>query len=486
MSETAIDMTQFKQNFIGGKRVDPLGSDVIEVHSPYDGKLIGSTPAAAKQDVDLAVSTARAAFDRGPWPRMTPAERAAILARFAERHAARAQEFAAFISSENGSPLWFTSAVQQGIAAQNGAYLETAARYPWEIRQDGLPAGETVWRQEPVGVVAAIIPWNAPHQSALVKLFPALLVGCTVILKLAPETALDGQFLGELFTEAGVPEGVVSVLAADRDVSEYLVAHPGVDKIAFTGSSATGKRIASLAGEGLKRVSLELGGKSAAIVLPDADIASTIGALRYAAFPNAGQSCGAQTRILVARAQHDLFVDALAADVAAMRIGDPGDPQTFMGPLVSERQRRRVADYIELGIAEGAIVAAGGPGMPAGIGGGAFVRPTVFAQADNAMRIAREEIFGPVVCVIPYDSIADAIRIANDSVYGLSGSVWTSDPEQGLCIARQIRTGTLFVNQAAPDFLSPFGGYKQSGIGREFGAEGIHAYVEHKAIRVGR
>ncbi|PLZ03185.1 aldehyde dehydrogenase [Burkholderia sp. WAC0059] len=479
-------MTKFGQNFIGGKRVAPLGTAIIEVRSPYNGELVGSVPAAGEADVDLAVRVARSAFDNGPWPRMTPAERQAVLSRFAELHASRAQEFAAFVTRENGSPIWFTHAVQQGIAPQNAAYLEVAARYPWEARQTGMPAGETVWRREPVGVVAAIIPWNAPHQSALVKLFPALLAGCTVILKLAPETALDGQFLGELLTEAGVPDGVVSILAADRDVSEYLVTHPGVDKIAFTGSSAAGKRIAALAGERLKRVSLELGGKSAAIVLPDADIAATVAMLRYAAFPNAGQSCAAQTRILVARTQHDALVDALVDNVAGMRIGDPADPETFIGPLVSARQHRRVAGYIALGIAEGAVVAAGGPGMPAGIDRGAFVRPTVFANVDNAMRIAREEIFGPVVCVIPYDDLSDAIRIANDSAYGLAGSVWTSNPEHGLEVARQIRTGTLFVNQAPPDFLAPFGGYKQSGIGREFGVEGIGHYVEHKAIRMGR
>lgn len=475
-------MANFTQNFIGGKRVDPLGPNLISVYSPYDGSFTGATPEATTADVDLAINVARKAFDNGPWSRMAPAERQAILTRFSALHAARADEFARLITSENGSPIFFTNMVQGGIAAQNAAYLKAAAGYPWEVRQAAFPRGETVWRREAIGVVAAIIPWNAPHQSALVKLFPALLAGNSVVLKLAPETALDGQFLGELFTEAGVPAGVLSILAAGREVSEYLVAHPGVDKIAFTGSTAAGRRIAAVAGAQLKRVSFELGGKSAAIILPDADIAMTVGALHYASFPNAGQSCVAQTRILVPQSRHDEFVATLVADVAAMTIGNPADPNTYIGPLVAERQRAHVAGYIDRGITEGATVAIGGPGLPDGINQGAFVKPTVFANVDNGMAIAQEEIFGPVVCVIPYDMTSDAVRIANASDYGLAGSVWTADPELGLSIARQIRTGTFQINGKGPDFLAPFGGYKHSGIGREFGTEGLNHYVEHKAI----
>lgn len=475
-------MTSFTQNFIGGERVAPHGTEFLEVRSPYDGTLVGTVPAASRADVDLAVAAARRAFDAGPWPRMAPQERQAILRRFAELHAAKVDDFARLISSENGSPIWFTTAVQHGVAVQNQAYLQAAASYPWEIRQAAMPHGETLWRREPLGVVAAIIPWNAPQQSALVKLFPALLAGCTAILKLAPETALDGQLLGEMFAEAGVPKGVVSILAADRDVSEYLVGHSGVDKIAFTGSTAAGKRIASLAGESLKRVSLELGGKSVAAILPDADMTTAIAAMPYGAFINNGQSCVAQTRLLVPADKHDQFVEGLVASVSALKIGDPGDPQSFITPLVSARQQARVLDYIALGIGEGATVAVGGTGMPEGIERGAFVKPTVFANVNNSMRIAREEIFGPVVCVIPYKDIDEAVAIANDSPYGLAGSVWTSDQENGLQFARRIRTGTMSVNGRGPDFLAPFGGYKQSGIGREFGAEGISHYIEHKSI----
>lgn len=475
----------FTQNFIGGRRVDPLGDEVIEVRSPYDNAVAGSAPLATKADVDLAVAVARKAFDRGPWPRMPVTDRAAIVSKFAELYDNQADEFARLVTAEMGAPSWFANDIQVLIRNQNDAYLSAAGQYPWEVQRAGFPAGASVWIREPVGVVAAIIPWNAPHQVALAKLFPALLAGCTVILKLAPETAVDGQYLGELFAEAGLPEGVLSILVAHRDVSEHLVVHPGVDKIAFTGSSAAGRRIASLSGERLRRISLELGGKSAAIVLPDADVDETVGALRYRSFPNNGQVCVAQSRILVHRDKHDGFVEALADNVATMTIGDPADPDTFLGPLVAERQRQRVSDFISAGIEEGAEIVIGGLGMPEGINHGFFVRPTVFANVDNGSRIAREEIFGPVVCVIPYADLDDAVRIANDSDYGLSGSVWTKDPELGLAIARRIRTGGITINNAAHDLLSPFGGFKQSGIGREFGPEAINHYIEHKTVAVG-
>jgi acyl-CoA reductase-like NAD-dependent aldehyde dehydrogenase len=477
-------MTSYDKLFIGGKRVAPLSIEVIEVRSPYNGSLVGTVPAASNADVDAAVQIARDAFDNGAWPRSLPSERQAVLARFIELYSARAQEFAALITQENGAPIAFSGALAGMVVAQSQAYLQAAATYPWEVRQPAIPQGEAVWRREPLGVVAAVIPWNAPHQSALVKLFPALLAGCTVILKLAPETALDGQVFGELFAEAGLPEGVLSIFAADREVSEYLVSHPGVDKVAFTGSTAAGRRIASIGGAQLKRVSLELGGKSAAIVLPSANHEAVIEGLPWSAFPNNGQSCVAHTRILVRRDQHDVFVSALAEKIGSLKVGNPLDPDVFFGPQVSERQRERVASYIELGIAEGATLALGGTGLPDGITQGAFVRPTLFANVDNRMRIAQEEIFGPVVCVIPYDDVDDAVRIANDSEYGLAGGVWAASEEEGLAVARRLRTGTVSINGAFPGFQAPFGGYKNSGIGREFGAEGIGHYVEHKAIGV--
>jgi betaine-aldehyde dehydrogenase len=331
-------------------------------------------------------------------------------------------------------------------------------------------------------VVAAVVPWNAPQVVTMSKLAPALLAGCSVIVKPAPETPLDALVLAEVLEEAGLPRGVVSVVPAGREVGEHLVRHPRVDKVAFTGSTAAGRVIGGICGEQLKRCSLELGGKSAAIVLDDADLASTMLGLKFASLVNNGQACIAQTRILASRRRYDEVVDALAGMVGELRVGDPTDPATDIGPLVAERQQTRVEKYIALGQEEGAEVVVGGNGMPAGIDRGWYVQPTVFAGASNDMRIAREEIFGPVLTVIPYDDVNDAIAIANDSEYGLAGAVWTSDPDRGLDVARRVRAGIFGVNRDGMDFAAPFGGFKASGVGREYGREGLVHYVEVKTI----
>jgi acyl-CoA reductase-like NAD-dependent aldehyde dehydrogenase len=482
--------------FIGGRWTAPAGTGVIEVRSPHDQSPVGRVPEATTADVDRAVAAAREAFDHGPWPHVAPEERQRIVKRFNELHAARTTELASLITSENGSPIWFTGLAQASLAGLTDAFLTTARDYPWEERLDtstgpaiiGGPAGDgdpyTLVRREPVGVVAAIIPWNAPHQSALVKLIPALLAGCTVVLKPSPETAVDGVLLGEIFAEAGFPDGVVSILPADREVSEYLVAHPGVDKIAFTGSTAAGRRIASIAGQQLKRVSLELGGKSAAVVLDDADLDAVTAGLRFASFANNGEACTAHTRILAPRSRYDDVVAALATMVEGLAVGDPADPDTFIGPMVKAEQQQRIQSYLDSGIEQGARVVVGGPGVPdkTVLEKGFYVRPTVFADVDNGMRIAQEEIFGPVVAVIPYDGDEDAIRIANDSPYGLGGGVWTRDRERGLTVARAIRTGTFLVNGGRRAGTAPFGGFKASGIGREYGPVGLGQYVEYKSI----
>jgi betaine-aldehyde dehydrogenase len=302
------------------------------------------------------------------------------------------------------------------------------------------------------------------------------------VIKPSPETPLDAMKMAEILEESGIPKGVVSVIPAGREVGEHLVKHSGVDKIAFTGSTAAGRRIAAICGEQLKRCTLELGGKSAAIILDDADLAATVEGLKFASLMNNGQACVAQTRILASRDRYDEVVDAVGAMVGGLAVGDPHDPATEVGPLVAERQQERVEKYVALGQEEGAKVVVGGNGMPAGIEKGWYVKPTLFSNVDNSMRIAQEEIFGPVLAVIPYDDADDAVRIANDSDYGLAGSVWTSDIDTGLDVARRVRAGTYGVNQYTMDFVAPFGGFKGSGIGREFGREGIDAYVELKSI----
>jgi betaine-aldehyde dehydrogenase len=314
------------------------------------------------------------------------------------------------------------------------------------------------------------------------KLAPALLSGSTIVIKPSPETPLDAMLMAELLEEAGIPKGVVSIIPAGREVGEHLVRHPGIDKIAFTGSTAAGKLIASICGEQLKRCSLELGGKSAAIILDDADVGATVENLKMASLMNNGQACVAQTRILASRNRYAEVVDALGEMVSGLTVGDPLEITTEVGPLVAERQQERVEKYIALGQEEGATVVAGGNGRPEGTEKGWYVRPTVFADVDNRMRIAQEEIFGPVLAVIPYDGVDEAVRIANDSEYGLAGSVWTADEDAGRDVARRVRTGTYGVNKYSMDFNAPFGGFKSSGVGREFGPEGIDEYVEFKTI----
>ncbi|MFE4417347.1 aldehyde dehydrogenase [Streptomyces sp. NPDC056817] len=477
-------MITFDKLLVGGAWTAPATSDVLEVRSPHDQSLVGVVPEASFADVDRAVAAAREAFDHGPWPRLAPEERRRVVARFNELHAARAGELAALITSENGSPIWFTGWLQRSLKDFNDDFLDVAAGFDWESELPGRDGHRTVVRRAPVGVVAAVIPWNAPHQSALVKLVPALLAGCTVILKPSPETGVDGLRLAELLAEAGFPEGVISVLPADREVSEYLIAHPGVDKIAFTGSTAAGRLIAAIAGERFKRVSLELGGKSASIVLPDADVARAAAALKSLSLGNNGEACVAHTRILAPRSRYDEVVEAIAAMMRGVTVGDPMDPDTWIGPMVKQAQQQRVQSCIEAGIAEGARLVLGGPGAPdtPGLEKGFYVRPTLFADVANTMRIAQEEIFGPVLAVIPYDTEDEAVAIANDSDYGLDGGVWTADPEHGLEVARRIRTGTFGVNGASRDMRAPFGGFKASGLGREFGPAGLSAYTEYQSI----
>ena len=476
-------MREHQQLFIGGEWVDPAGTGTIDVISPHSEELVGRVPEGTTSDIDRAVAVARDAFDNGEWPRLSPEERMAAVQKFSEAYAAHIPDMAAVITEEMGSPISFSNLAQSPAPwMMLNTFLQVGAEYPWEETRQGVLGSDVVVRREPVGVVGAIVPWNVPQFVTMSKLAPALIAGCTIVIKPSPETPLDGFLMADILNEAGIPKGVVSVIPAGREVGEHLVRHPGVDKIAFTGSTAAGRRIASICGEQLKRVSLELGGKSAAIILDDADLAATIQGLKFASLMNNGQACVAQTRILASRDRHDEVVDALSEMVGALAVGDPQDETTEVGPLVAERQQERVEKYIALGQEEGAKVAVGGSGRPTGLEKGWYVKPTVFSSVDNSMRLAREEIFGPVLAVIPYDDPEDAVRLANDSEYGLAGSVWTSDVDQGLEIARRVRAGTYGVNQYTMDFVAPFGGYKASGIGREFGIEGLTHYIELKSI----
>jgi betaine-aldehyde dehydrogenase len=469
--------------FIGGEWVRPAALGVINVISPHSEEVIARVPDGSEADIDRAVAAARVAFDDGPWPRMSGAERADILAHVHAILQERSAVLATTITGEMGCPITF-SHVGQVMASLMvlDYYVHLAREYAFEEVRCGM-LGPALVRREPVGVAGCIVPWNVPLFTTMLKLGPALAAGATVVLKPAPETPLDAIILADALRSAEIPAGVVNIVPAGREVGEYLVRHPGVNKIAFTGSTAAGRRIASLCGEQLKRVTLELGGKSAAIILDDADLGSTIGGLLPAALMNNGQACVGQTRILASERRYADVVDALVTAVRNVAIGDPMDPTTMCGPLVAARQRDRVEGYIRLGRDEGARIACGG-GRPAGLPKGWYVEPTVFVDVQNSMRIAREEIFGPVLAVIPYADVDDAVRIANDSDYGLSGTVWSADIDHGLDIARRIRTGTYTVNGFAMEFRAPFGGFKASGLGRELGPEGLAAYLEPKTINL--
>jgi aldehyde dehydrogenase (NAD+) len=474
---------EYGQLLIGGTLVDPLGDATIDVISPHTEHVIGRVPHAARADVDRAVAVARKAFDEGPWPRTPLEERIAVVTRIKDAVLARHEEIARLISAQNGSPYsWSVLAQALGAMMVWDAAITVARDFGYEERRTGV-LGPLLVRREPVGVVAAVVPWNVPQFVAAAKLAPALLTGCTAILKPSPESPLDAYLLAEIAAEAGLPEGVLSVLPADREVSEYLVGHPGIDKVSFTGSVAAGKRVMEVAARNLTRVTLELGGKSAAVILPDADLEAAVAGIVPNAWMNNGQACVAQTRILAPRAHYDELAERFAAAANALVVGDPLDPATQVGPLVAERQRQRSLEYIALGQREGAKVLTGG-GRPAAQATGWYVEPTLLGEVSNTMRVAREEIFGPVICLLPYEDEEEAVRIANDSEYGLSGSVWTADVAHGIDVARRVRTGTYSVNTFSLDMLGPFGGYKNSGLGREFGPEGFGEYLEHKMIHL--
>jgi aldehyde dehydrogenase (NAD+) len=469
--------------FIGGRWQPAAGPDRVEVISPASLKVVGRVPRATKDDGDRAVGAARAAFDTGPWPLRPASERLAILRALADAIEARTDQFADVLCAEQGLP-------RRGLPAGQISKAVTTLRagadigddYPWTGTRPGTVGRTLRVRRVPVGVVVAIVPWNAPLFVAAMKLAPALAAGNTVVLKTPPETPLHTYLLAEAAIEAGLPEGVLSILPAGADISELLVRDPRVDKVSFTGSTAVGRQVGAICGADLKRCTLELGGKSAAVVLDDFQLTDfSARMLVTGAMVNAGQVCAAQTRILVPAARHDEIVDALSEATRALRVGDPASATTDIGPLISGRQRDRVERYIKIGVEEGASLVTGG-GRP-DIEPGWYVQPTLFAGVDNTMTIAREEIFGPVAAVIPYHDEAEAIALANDSEYGLAGAVWTADVGHGEEVAARIRTGSVSINSPGPlDAYGPFGGFKNSGYGREGGSEALDDYTECQTI----
>jgi len=477
-----VDVASYDKLFIGGEWVTPSSTNTFEVISPTTGKLLATTPEGLEADMDAAVAAARNAFDHGEWPRLSANERADAMQRLLDLINESANDLAELITAEVGSPLLFSHFGQVGAASMVLDYYTNLTRtFEFESVRPGM-LGPVIVRKEGVGVCAGIIPWNVPLFIIMLKLAPALASGSTIVIKPAPESPLSGLFLAGLVEKAGFPAGVINVVPAGREAGEHLVTHPGVDKVSFTGSTAAGKKIGALCGNLLRRCTLELGGKSAAIILEDANIDEVVPQLLPYGIMNNGQACVAQTRILAPRSRYDEVVAAFTTAMGNLKVGDPADMETDIGPLIAERQRDRVESYIAKGLAEGATITTGG-GRPEGLDGW-YVEPTLFSNVDNSMTIAQEEIFGPVLVVIPFDTTEDAVKIANDSDFGLSGSVWTADVEVGVEIARQVRTGTYTVNGFAMEWGAPFGGYKNSGVGRELGPEGLSAYLEDKSINL--
>jgi aldehyde dehydrogenase (NAD+) len=467
--------------FIGGQWVAPSSDATIEVIDSGTEEHFFTVAEAREADMARAVDAAREAFDVGPWPRLTHAQRAEYLRALGRGLAARAEAIGQIWPRESGVLQKIAFASATGAAGAFDFYADLADTFPWEEPAQPSSPGFGLLVREPVGVVGAIIPWNAPLGLISYKIAPALIAGCTVILKSSPEAPGEGYLVAEVAEEIGLPPGVINVVTADREVSELLVRNAGVDKITFTGSTAAGRRIASLCGERIARCTLELGGKSAAVILDDVDLGTTAKRLAQAECMLTGQVCSSLTRVVVTRSRHDQLVEALADAFSQVRVGNQFDPDSQMGPLAVSRQRDRVLGYIEKGVAGGATLATGG-GRPKHLDKGWFVEPTVFGNVDNSSAIAQEEIFGPVVSVIAAQDEGEAVAIANDTIYGLNASVFTDDVDRAREVAGQLRSGTVGHNSFRTDFSIAFGGFKQSGIGREGGTEGLLPFLETKTV----
>ena len=465
--------------YLGGEWVVPSGRGSFDVTDASTEEIIGRIPAGDAEDVARAVRAARAAFDR--WSRTTASERAAYLEKIQAALAARSAEIAETVAREVGMPLALSTMIQAGLPTLSfGAAAQIARSYEFESR-----VGSSIILKEPVGVVGCITPWNYPLHQVAAKVAPALAAGCTVVLKPSEVAPLSAFILAEIVHSVGLPPGVFNLVSGDGPtVGEAIAGHPEVDMVSFTGSTRAGKRVSEIAAKTVKRVALELGGKSANVILDDADLQKAVRGGVQNCYLNSGQTCSAWTRMLVPKGKHDEAV-ALAKQAAeSFTLGGPLDAGARLGPLVSKTQQERVRTYIKKGVAEGATLVTGGPEQPEGFAKGYFVKPTVFANVKSGMAIAQEEIFGPVLCILPYENEEDAIRIANDTVYGLAGGVWSADVERAKQVARRIRTGQIDINGASFNPMAPFGGFKQSGHGRELGPFGFEEFLEIKSLQV--
>jgi acyl-CoA reductase-like NAD-dependent aldehyde dehydrogenase len=475
-------MLQFDQLYIDGSWVDPIGTGTIDVINAATEQVMGHIPEGVAADVDRAVAAAVAAFE--PWAATPPAERAAFVQAMADGIAERADEIAETICGEVGMPIFLSKAIQAGLPQTIAAsYPAIVDEFPWEEE-----IGNSLVVKEPIGVVGAITPWNYPLHQIVLKVAPALVAGNTVVLKPSEVAPLNAFLLAEIIDGIGLPAGVFNLVSGTGpEVGEAIAAHPQVDMVSFTGSTNAGKRVAAVGAQTVKRIALELGGKSANILLPDLEgeqLAKATKAAVSSAYLNSGQTCTAFTRLLVPAERHDEIVDAVRDEVErTYTVGDPATGGGRLGPLISDVQRDRVRRYIAKGIEEGATLVTGGVDAPEGLDTGYYVQPTVFADVRNDMTIAQEEIFGPVLSVIPYESVDDAVAIANDSPYGLSGGVWGADVDAATAVARRIRTGGVEVNGGRYNPLAPFGGYKQSGIGREAGRYGLEEFLQTKSLQ---